>query len=41
MYDSGIPLYQAYDAWTRAGYPASWDADGDGVPCERSYGEVN
>ena len=41
MYDAGVPLYQAYDAWARAGYPPSWDADGDGIPCERSYGEAN
>jgi ATPase subunit of ABC transporter with duplicated ATPase domains len=41
MYDSGVPLYQAYNAWARAGYPTSWDADGDAIPCERSYGEVN
>lgn len=41
MYDAGVPLYQANEAWARAGYPASWDADSDGISCERSYGEVN
>jgi uncharacterized protein (DUF2147 family) len=40
MYDAGVPLYQASNAWARAGYPPSWDADGDGIPCEKSYGEV-
>ena len=41
MYDAGVPLYQANEAWARAGNPASWGADSDRIPCERSYGEVN
>jgi hypothetical protein len=37
----GYSFNYAYDAWVRAGYPLSWDADRDGLPCEQSYGERN
>lgn len=35
----GYSYGYAYSAWVRAGYPVSWDADHDGIPCEQTYGE--
>ncbi|WP_370947647.1 hypothetical protein AB5J62_08840 [Amycolatopsis sp. cg5] len=35
----GYSYSYAYSAWVRAGYPVSWDADHDGIPCEQTYGE--
>lgn len=35
----GYSYSYAYNAWVRAGYPVSWDADHDGIPCEQTYGE--
>jgi hypothetical protein len=41
LYADGYTFAYAYDEWVRAGYPANWDADHDGLPCEQSYGERN
>lgn len=35
----GVPFSDAYAEWLRSGAPANWDADGDGIPCEQTYGE--
>lgn len=34
-----VPFADAYAEWLRSGAPASWDADVDGIPCEKTYGE--
>jgi hypothetical protein len=39
MFAEGYSFDYAYSAWVNAGYPQSWDADKDGIPCEQSYGE--
>ena len=41
LYADGYSYDVAYAAWAEAGYPANWDADEDGLPCEQSYGEQN
>jgi len=38
-YAHGLSFTEVEDLWRRAGRPASWDADHDGIPCEQSYGE--
>jgi hypothetical protein len=39
LYADGYSYDVAFAAWEQAGYPANWDADHDGLPCEQSYGE--
>jgi hypothetical protein len=41
LHADGHTYAVAYTAWEQAGYPANWDADHDGLPCEQSYGEQN
>jgi hypothetical protein len=41
LHADGYSFDVAYAAWVQAGYPANWDADHDGLPCEQSYGEQN
>jgi hypothetical protein len=41
LYADGYSYDAAYAAWADAGYPANWDADYDGLPCEQSYGDQN
>jgi hypothetical protein len=41
LYVDGYSYDSAYVAWGDAGYPANWDADSDGWPCEQSYGDQN
>jgi hypothetical protein len=36
----GIAYDHAFQVWLQNGAPASWDADGDGLPCEQTYGEM-
>ena len=39
LFASGASLDVVYMRWAEAGFPTSWDADKDGIPCEKSYGE--
>lgn len=39
LFASGASLDVVYVRWAEAGFPTSWDADKDGIPCEKSYGE--
>jgi len=39
LHADGYSYAVAYTEWELAGYPANWDADHDGFPCEQSYGE--
>ncbi|HEY7596806.1 MAG TPA: hypothetical protein VH969_26910 [Actinophytocola sp.] len=41
LHAAGYSYDVAYAAWADAGFPANWDADKDGLPCEQSYGEQN
>lgn len=41
LHAAGYSYDVAYAAWADAGFPANWDADTDGFPCEQSYGEQN
>ncbi|HEY3035962.1 MAG TPA: hypothetical protein VGJ54_15060 [Streptosporangiaceae bacterium] len=41
LFASGAPFEVAFQHWIEAGAPPSWDADHDGIPCEKSYGEQN
>jgi hypothetical protein len=41
LYADGYSYDAAYVAWADAGFPANWDADYDGFPCEQSYGDQN
>jgi hypothetical protein len=41
LHAAGYSYDVAYAAWVDAGFPANWDADKDGLPCEQSYGEQN
>lgn len=41
MYRDGYSYAAAYQQWMNAGYPASWDVDHDGYPCEQSFGNMN
>lgn len=38
LHATGYTYAQAFAAWARNGYPASWSATADGYPCQRSYG---
>ena len=41
LHADGYSYDVAYASWVDAGFPANWDADKDGLPCEQSYGEQN
>ncbi len=41
LHADGYSYDIALAAWSEAGFPANWDADRDGWPCEQSYGDQN
>jgi hypothetical protein len=41
LYANGYPYTAVLSIWAQESFPANWDADHDGYPCEQTYGNKN
>jgi hypothetical protein len=41
LYANGYSFAAVLSIWAQENFPANWDADHDGYPCEQTYGNKN
>ena len=41
LYANGYSYTAVLSIWAQENFPANWDADHDGYPCEQTYGNKN
>jgi hypothetical protein len=41
LYANGYSYTAVLSIWAQQNFPANWDADHDGYPCEQTYGNQN